>query len=50
MLNEGKCLRCSYREFRDGDEVGLEELLKNTFPGFKEEQFVVLEVSTESQF
>ena len=29
-------MRYSYRVFRDGDEVGLEELLKKTFPGFRE--------------
>lgn len=29
-------MRCSYREFRDGDEVAIEELLKNSFPRFKE--------------
>jgi predicted N-acetyltransferase YhbS len=36
MLDEGRYLRCSYREFRDGDEVAIEELLKNVFPRFKE--------------
>jgi predicted N-acetyltransferase YhbS len=30
-------LSCSYREFRDEDEVALKELLKNTFPAFIED-------------